>query len=330
MNSIEPLYRQVFQAQEIVAQYPARLNHENKVVVYQMASPVGALHEGEITVSRWGPMELPDASSACLPVTQIQHELGFFPYSVPPSGQCDWYLNFAHSDLFCAYGGALFAQDEIQVAEHPALGSLRHALRDMGNSVQTVGSDGAPTPILIQGVQRRCSVATEVNPEQGRPRGLYGNAFSWASQEAIRQAVMVLDPPTRSNIVAMEAPSGRYGDYQLADIEFILQTAYTGFRAAYLETARQGGANRTAIHTGYWGCGAYGGNRELMVLLQILAANFAEVPLLFFHCGDDGRPVENALGRFGEIVSGGESARIANILQWVHGKRYRWGVSDGN
>jgi hypothetical protein len=39
-----------------------------------------------------------------------------------------WYKNFAHSHLFIAYAGGLYAQDEMQVAEHPILASLREAL----------------------------------------------------------------------------------------------------------------------------------------------------------------------------------------------------------
>jgi len=36
-----------------------------------------------------------------------------------------WYVNFADPRLFTAYGSGLFAQDEIQAAEHPILGHLR-------------------------------------------------------------------------------------------------------------------------------------------------------------------------------------------------------------
>jgi len=36
-----------------------------------------------------------------------------------------WYINFADSDVFRYYGGTLFAQDESQCLEHPALCSLR-------------------------------------------------------------------------------------------------------------------------------------------------------------------------------------------------------------
>ena len=47
---------------------------------------------------------------------------------------------------------------EIQVAEHPALASLRHALIDDGIEPLTV-ENGIATPVLIMGVER--SVATD-------------------------------------------------------------------------------------------------------------------------------------------------------------------------
>lgn len=39
-----------------------------------------------------------------------------------------FYVNFADEDLFYGYGIGLFAQDEMQAAEHPILGFLRENL----------------------------------------------------------------------------------------------------------------------------------------------------------------------------------------------------------
>jgi hypothetical protein len=48
----------------------------------------------------------------------------------------------------------------------------------------------------------------------GRPYGLYGGAFAAASEAAIRNASVVLKPPTISNILALEAPPGGHGAYR--------------------------------------------------------------------------------------------------------------------
>lgn len=41
------------------------------------------------------------------------------------------------------------------------------------------------------------------------------------------------------------------------------------------------------IHTGWWGCGAFGGNRRLMAILQFAAAQLAGVDAVVFHRGSD-------------------------------------------
>ena len=57
-------------------------------------------------------------------------------------------------------------------------------------------------------------VATDRNAREGRPVGLYGNAFCRASEDAVKNATKILDPPVSTNILAMEAPAGGYGPYR--------------------------------------------------------------------------------------------------------------------
>jgi hypothetical protein len=57
----------------------------------------------------------------------------------------EWHVNFADPNLFYAYGSVFFAQDEIQVAEHPILGSLREAIVAEGRPATTM-ANGRPTP----------------------------------------------------------------------------------------------------------------------------------------------------------------------------------------
>ena len=91
---------------------------------------------------------------------------------------------------------------------------------------------GRPTPVLVTGVERRVRFATDPNVAEGRPDGLYGEAFSRATEEAVRRATTVIDPPTISNVIAISAPRGGNGHYRVEDIELALATAFTGFRAA--------------------------------------------------------------------------------------------------
>jgi hypothetical protein len=325
--SLSAAYHHTFDAARLVAEYPPRWGNRNKAVVFDIACPAGCKHSGTIAVSRWPAPPLPDRLDL-VGIAAIEPRADVFDYqaSLPPV--VHWYLNFAHSDLFCSYGGGLFAQDEMQVAEHPALGSLREAMLALGIVPFTV-QDGTPSPILIRGVQRRCRVATDPNGAEGRPEGLYGNRFMAASTDVVTRATTVLDPPTVSNILAMEAPVGS-GHYSRQDIAFILSTALTGFTAARLDS---GADAEVIVHTGYWGCGAYGGNRVLMSLLQIIAAATSGIYRLVFHTvtPDGMKPLIEAQRRHAEEIAPlGPTCASDVVISEVARMGFEWGESDGN
>jgi hypothetical protein len=305
---------------------------------------------------------------------------GFFDYTAAHDGRVAWYPNFAHSLLFVAWNTPLLAQDELQALEFPALVSLRLALlHEAPQHARTRGADGLATPILIQGVQRRCAIDTTTSPS------IYGNAFSRASETLVRSRVTVLPSrvtvlPTAtgtessvsntSNIYAFEAPTPGRGVYSYAQIKAILKTAYTTFRAIVLmhvggqhSWRERGGGNEQGeggvgassgeganiqraggvggaggaaedglaeleLHLGYWGCGAYGGNRVLMVLLQLLAAQLAGVPhaVVHFPPGFE-RDARTAL----QLVSQAPLGQDLNaLLVWLCSLDFKWGQSDGN
>ena len=64
------------------------------------------------------------------------------------------------------------------------------------------------TPILIRNLERRCFVKTDVNANEGRPFGLYGNSFSRGKPETIKNATVVINPPQIVNLIAMAALAG--------------------------------------------------------------------------------------------------------------------------
>jgi hypothetical protein len=92
----------------------------------------------------------------------------------------------------------------------------------------------------------------------------------------VRRATRPIDPPTVSNFVAMAAPAGGRDRYDAGEIESVLITAWTAFGAARIESHRSG-PQTVAVHTGFWGCGAFGGHGVLMLILQILAAEMGSV-----------------------------------------------------
>ena len=143
------------------------------------------------------------------------------------------------------------------------------------------------------------------------------------------EALTPLVPPTISHIIAIEAPAYGSGRYTAQQVRFILDTAITGFAAACRETVRTSPAVlRTVIHTGWWGCGAYGGNRELMALLQLEAAALAGVDEVVFYAGNstDARDLDAARTTLASL----EDVRdVATLADRVVARGFRWGVSNG-
>jgi len=183
------------------------------------------------------------------------------------------------------------------------------------------------------GVERRCAIATEPNPERDRPYGLYGNNFALASAEAIEQATKVLNPPTITNILAMEAPAGGYGTYKLKEIEYILNTAFTGFTAARIESnLNVAPPCKVIIHSGFWGCGAYGGNRILMALLQVLAARLAQIDRLVFHTANSSGTEDftKEVEIMQQLTLEGNPVKVSDLIQEIEAMKFQWGISDGN
>jgi poly(ADP-ribose)glycohydrolase PARG len=323
-----PLDRVCFDAAKLLRDHPPRWHHPNKSAVFDIARSSSHPFEGQIMYARWPEVQLPEALTTR---SQLRVVPGVFTYVPnPASTAVEWHLNFADPNLFVAYGSALLAQDELQVAEHPVLGSLREALLFMGKPAQTVDSRGRPTPVTISGVQRRCAIDTSPNPDLGRPVGLYGNAFARAPVEDVIAATRPLSPPRISNILAMAAPVGGHGVYRRDDIVSILSIAYSGFLAARSESAELSAMpSRTQIHTGFWGCGAFGGNRSLMTILQALAAELADVDAVFHAFDDAGvATVEGALGLYADRRD--SASTVSQIVDALVRQSFLWGKSDGN
>ncbi len=330
----EPIDRQSFEVQQLVRDHPPRWRHPNKTIVHEIACPPGSSHRGRIEYTRWAAMPLPGSVDARSALGRLFDRPGYFDYApaLDRADAVEWHVNFADPELFVAYGSSLFAQDEMQVAEHPALGSLKEALEAREICAMTADR-GEPTPILMMGVERRCRVATDPSADEGRPHGLYGNAFARGRIDAIRRATTQIDPPTITNLIAMAALPGGSGRYDIDEIEYVLRTAYTAFRAAVLESARSRGSGcRVVVHTGFWGCGAFGGNRVLMTALQILAAEMAGLERVVFHtCNASGVAAIDEAKRLFEVGPIAASPMATReLIERISAIGFEWGVSDGN
>ncbi|HEY3807398.1 MAG TPA: hypothetical protein VGL61_32575 [Kofleriaceae bacterium] len=304
---MKTLLRATFDAGELARAHPPRLRDSHKQLVYELAGPQTI---GTIEVTRWRVAEV----AASLHATELIAAPGYYAYGDEPA---TWHVNFADPYLFYAYGSGLLAQDELQCAEHPALGSIREAL----GSRALTEEDGVATPVLVAGVERRCVLDTA--PSAARPYGLYGNRFAMAPPEQIRAAVSPLRPPTRTNLIAIAAPTGS-GRYMRATLETIVVTAYTGFAAVAHESARLWPGVPVEVRTGFWGCGAFGGNRVVMSSLQIFAARLAGVERLRFYTADGAADLFAGASVLEEAIAEG-----GDVIEHIDRRDLQWGTSNG-
>ncbi|KAG9289044.1 hypothetical protein G9A89_015593 [Geosiphon pyriformis] len=358
-----------FPAVELVKKHPPRWFCKNKKLVYELSCPEKAeSFHGTLEYSRWKEFNIPKKFPN-LRNLQIETQDGVFDYCPHETANTvPWYLNFADSNVFGYYGGRLFAQDESQCLEHPALCSLRESLSRVPFStptlttVNTTQKGTIATPILIRGVERRAEIKTDRNEAQGRPCGLYGNQFAIGKPEAIVNATTVFDQrldhngrPYYSNILAMEAPKYGNGKYSAYTIRRILATAYTGFLAARFESMVEVGMLKrnhapeepsttipqdldhkqlpiVIIHTGNWGCGAYGGNIAIMGLLQVAAAQLAGVHKFVYHAMGSANEKKFKAGleilKKLRLEKDGELS-VDAFVQDVEKENFEWGVTNG-
>eukprot|EP00026_Physarum_polycephalum_P012000 Phypoly_transcript_12257.p1 GENE.Phypoly_transcript_12257~~Phypoly_transcript_12257.p1 ORF type:complete len:358 (+),score=63.31 Phypoly_transcript_12257:158-1075(+) len=291
----------------------------------------------KLRITKWDCMDFPEDIPA---QHKIAHEMfqDSFSYVPGPPENTEWHVNFADARLFGFYEGPLFAQDEIQVMEHPCLASVRNALSDIAETQKEAnpytrsshGSHMYSTPILIKGAKRRVSVATNVDAEAGRPEGLYGRMFSYASPEAVLSALTVIDPPTTTNLIAIEAPKGGFAEYTREQIGDAFGTAFTGFLAARVESKEENPDTKVVVHTGNWGTGAFGGNRILMACIQLVAAHVAEVDKLVFHTFEPAATEAYFKGKILYEKLLNENTNVDAVLEALFQKEFMWGFSDGN
>jgi hypothetical protein len=307
---------------DLAERFPLQWSHPHKQAIYQQVEPPGSVRSQRLRVRRWKTTR-PERVRP-LAREAVRAADGPFTYDDPGPGRV-WHPNFADYDLFGFWDGHLLAQDELQVLEHPTLARIRTWLRAEGYSTGVVDGDWQPTPVTLEGIPRRC--ALDLSPTDRVPLGLYGNRFARAPLPDVLAATRELEPPTLTNLVALAAPSGGQGRYTTLQLEWILAAAYTAFSAVHTCSSSE----PTTLHTGFWGCGAFGGHRTLMALLQLLAAGAAGIDRVVFHSfsGHDQQHLAVAQRHLEQL-----SARLdddpSSWIVAVHGLGFEWGVSDGN
>ena len=87
---------------------------------------------------------------------------------------------------------------------------------------------------------------------------------------------------------------------------------------------------QVVVHTGFWGCGAFGGNRVLMAMLQVIAAGLAALDRLVFYTVEPAgtRALEHGLTRLRDLAGDGPIA-LSALSGGIVELGLEWGMSDG-
>lgn len=279
---------------------------------------------GPLVVSRWADAGLPEtfAGGGGPALSLPPSPIAYLPD--PPDAE-RWVVNFACSELFMAYGGPALAQDELQVVEHPILASVRQRLCSEPDSSPLralAAEDGRATPVLIEGAERVAELDLR----------WYGHRFRTATPSQVERDLLPLVPRTRSRILAMESIPFGSGWYALDEVRRLVATATAGFRAAVRQSRARDDMQDVIVHSGFWGCGAYGGSRVLSGLVQMLAAKLADVDELVLHALDTHgvHAAEEARDRFAaQLGQPGQLVELEDVLEDIVDHGYRWGRSDG-
>lgn len=205
------------------------------------------------------------------------------------------------------------------VAEIPVLASVREFLLTIGKTrgsdfmPQTQDDKGLPSPFLIMCADRCLAIDTSE---------IYGNGLARASVDEIQKSITVLSPPVSVNIAAMEAPHPGTGVYKPHELEDIVLTALTTFNAV----VKLGEGTPVRIHTGNWGCGAFGGNKTVMYILQSVAADWAGAHEILFYDHD---PVAMAEALRHLTLVRESSTGVDDLVEYMMAQSFPWGRSNG-
>lgn len=310
--------------QELINNYLPEYGPQRKQRAFEAALEKHRTDDGEIIVTHVMSNQTEMASVVLekKPFT-LTLDKGFYDYTKAKEDEDTWFVNFADPTLFVAYDSDLFAQDEIQTLEMPLLASCCLFLdqRQADHTTKTVTDFGEPTPYLFKSVPYWISVNTKPIMKDGTTADIYGDEFMYATEEELSAGIKVFEGNVRVNVLAIAAPRCRSGQrYNTAELSQIIKTLLCSYSAV-----REQIKGKVVLHAGNWGCGAFGGNKELMYLAQIYAASVCGIDELVMH--DWKEEIDRARTLYENMD---KKMSFADVVAFLHSRKYEWGESDGN
>jgi len=194
------------------------------------------------------------------------------------------------------------------------------------------------TPIIITNALRHG------NFYQNKLHKIYGNKFATKKFEEMEKYYEKLDVPMNTNIIAMASRRGMMKKYNEEDVNILFNTAYSAFSGALEEAKHSFSQNKikdnennesrlleVVIHSGNWGCGAFGGNVEMHSLLQIIAAHEAKIDYFRYHSvGEvDSLQVQQACKTIDDIFGNRPQLTWKEFMTKLLKCEYRWRMPNG-
>ncbi|MCR5126307.1 MAG: hypothetical protein K6B43_14115 [Treponema sp.] len=309
--------------QDLIKNYPPEYSCDNKKTKFEETFAIHKNQTGKIGVSRWKFSD--DGQKLVKNDLLVKFRDEYFSYDDADTADTKvYYLNYADPNLFGYYDSDLFAQDEIQTLEHPLLGSVMEYIdkNETAELVSLTEEKGEPTPYIVEGAPYWLKVVTNPTLPTGETLNLYGRNFCRASKEILDIAVKAIKEERANNIIALAAPALGSGEYKRKQIEQILKAVIASFSAAIALADKK----KCVIHTGNWGAGAFGNNRELIYLAQLVGASVAGGAELVFHAIDEG-DFAVAKKKFDGWKG---SADFAECVDFFVNQHYHWASGDGN
>ncbi len=316
----------VVDAQTLIKEFPPQYISENKKWCFEraLAQKASVLsQESQIKISRWcKDDDFDDSLLFDLELPNVITNDRYFKYD---NYESDFFMNFADRLLFGFYDADNFAQDEIQTLEMPLLASCMHYLdeKNLPSLKPVTKENKKPTPYIFENVPYWLRINLSYNGQN-----LYGRNFRNASKGLLEKAVQVVQEEKLVNILAARAPACGSGQYTKAQLTEFLESAYCAFRGAVLCNAAGSDDNESKpvkIHTGNWGCGAFGNKLTVSYLVQLLAGAFSKTGTLIFHAPD--KPtLQKAIDLISTLPS---KLTFSQAVDFLFDQGLYWNESDG-
>lgn len=313
LKAVVLMAKSTVKIQNLLKNFSPKFENPTKQVYNEKALYYHRYQNGLIKISRWkyasermSPLKFENVTIAIESSSEnYNYENGnFLPAN---ENTCSFWVNFSNPKLFSDCEGDYFSQGDTMALAHPLLLSCVSYLKSLDDKcfIPATKESEEPTPFVFLDV-----------PFWVRVTG-----------ESLTDNFEVLIREEKSNIISMCPPLGS-GRYTKEQIEYLLETVLCAFGGgAKSEYALK--KTNLILHTGNWGCGAYGNNEELIYLVQIFGAMATGFSKIIFH-----NPNEEALKKAKEdfetlpFFNYGGVLSYQKLVEHILDKRFAWTRED--